>query len=280
MHQFQKQQSPEQQQPDQHEVVLEVEDPDLVDTGGADDLQGRPPRDGAEAQYPVDEDHDQERPGGEKRMVARRDAPGEPEVSQQAGRPGNRKPVSHVSQGEKRQGEEPAAPGGIPDQGQRPEAQPQAEIEIEEAHVEDPAIGQHGDADQQVPGPAAGHLGDEGERPPHENQDGDGDGDALRRFRSHQTVQPAEHQIEQQVGGLAGNGQTLHAPGIDQLRQPGVVDVAGEIARLQAGLPIAGDEQKDGKRRVEQGGQGLASGPGAGLRFGSLNGGGRPEPAK
>jgi hypothetical protein len=241
VHHFQKQQSPQEQQAHQHEVVLEVEDPDLVDTGGADDLQRRPLGYGAEAQRPVEEDHDQERPGGEKRMVTRRNAPGKPEVDQQAGGPGHGEPVSHVGQGENRQGEKPAAPGRVPGQGQRPETQPQAEIEIEEAHVEDPAVGQHGDADEQVPRPAAGHFADEGEGPPYEYQNGNGDGDSLGRFRSHQTVQPAEHQIEQQVGGLAGNGQALQSPGIDQLRQPGVVDVAGEIAGLEAGLPIAGD---------------------------------------
>jgi hypothetical protein len=129
-----------------------------------------------------------------------------------------------------------------------PKTQAHAEVEIEKAHVENPAIGQHGDARQQVPGRPSAHHGDKPEGSPDEHQHGNRDRDALRRFGAEQAEQAAQHEVEQNIRGLADDHQSLRAPGFDQLGQPRVVDVTGEIAGLHPRLPVNRSQQQDGQR--------------------------------
>ena len=69
---------------------------------------------------------------------------------------------------------------------------------------------------------------------------------------SEKPEQAAQKQVEQDVGGLRGHDQPLRAAALDQLRQPGVVNVAGEVAGLNARLPVTGRQQQRGKRRVSR----------------------------
>ena len=66
-------------------------------------------------------------------------------------------------------------------------------------------------------------------------------------FGAEQAEQAAQHEVEQNVGGLADDHQPLRAPGFDQLRQPRIVDVTGEIAGLHPRLPV--DRRQQEKRQ-------------------------------
>ena len=93
--------------------------------------------------------------------------------------------------------------------------------------MENPAVGQHGDARQHVPGRPAAHCGNKPEGPPYEHQHGNRDRDALRRSGAEQAEQAAQHEVEQNIRGLADDDQSLGAPAFDQLGQPRIVNVTG-----------------------------------------------------
>ena len=51
---------------------------------------------------------------------------------------------------------------------------------------------------------------------------------------------------------LLDNNHALRLAGLDQLRQPRVINVAGKIAGLYARLPVDGHEQHQGQQKVAQ----------------------------
>ena len=104
----------------------------------------------------------------------------------------------------------------------------------------------HGSRCQRRP---AAHHRDKAEGAPHEHQHRDRDRDSLRRFGAEQPEQAAQHQVEQNVGGLPDDHQPLRAPALDQLRQPRIVDVAGKVAGLHSRLPVDRRQQQDGHAR-------------------------------
>src|SRR6185437_6765820 len=126
-----------------------------------------------------------------------------------------------------------------------PEANAHAEVEIEEAHMEDPAVGEHRNAGQQVPGPASGGGGDEGEGSPDERQHGDRNRDALREFGAYGAEKRVQQKVEQDVGGLADDDQALELAALNQLREPGIINMTGKIAGLDARLPVDGEQEKN-----------------------------------
>ena len=121
--------------------------------------------------------------------TARVQSPGNEVVSEQTHCPQHRQAVRHIRRGDQRsRGREPPR-FPIPRQRERPETEPQAEIEIEQTHVEGPTVGEHRQNRQQGPGPRSGHLPDERERAPDENQHRAGDRDPLRHIRAVQFEQ-------------------------------------------------------------------------------------------
>ena len=230
---FKKQHRPQEQEPGQHGVIFGVEDPDLVEPGSQCNLQRRPVRHHPPRHDRMQDDHRRHGAGGQVCAEPDRQTAGHHNISRQPGHPGHRQRVRQVGQYENRNSRGHTPRSGLPQQRQGPETEPQAEIEIEETHVKYPAIGQHGDTRQNLPGLTARSHAREGKRAPNENQNCQRYGDALRRFRSEHLKKPAEHQVEQDVGGLPDDLQSLDAAAFDQLRQPGVVDVAGKIAGLR-----------------------------------------------
>src|SRR5581483_2079944 len=99
--------------------------------------------------------------------------------------------------------------------------------------------------------PPARNGGDKSKSAPDEDQHGDGYGYALCEFGAHYLEQPAEHQVEEDVGGLRYDHQSLGAAAFDQLGQPGVVDVAGKITGLDARLPVTWRQHQQRDQNIE-----------------------------
>ena len=213
--QIDKQHSPEDKQAHQDHIVFAVEYPDLVRARGHLDLLRRPAREHRAPHYNLQHYQARQTGRGDVRASTRREPPRQPLVRHQAERPHHRQRVRQIGQRQKRHDESDTARLPIPNHGEHPQAQAHTQVEIEKAHVKDPAIGQHGNTRQQVPRRPAAHDGDEPEGPPNKHQDRDGNRDALRRFGAKQAKQAAQHEVEQNIRGLADDHQSLRSPGFD-----------------------------------------------------------------
>ena len=189
--QLQKHRPPDQQQSHQHHGVLGVEGPARVGARGHEYPLKGPLGNKRGVDQLAQQDHGRQRNGNQPGERPGRRAAGQPQVRQQAGGPKHRQRVGEIGQRQngRRGGQTPGLP--FPRQSQDPEAQPETQIETEEAHVENPTVSQHGDDGHQVPGAPARHRGDKRKRAPDECQDREGNGDPLRRSRAHNLGQPA-----------------------------------------------------------------------------------------
>ena len=90
----------------------------------------------------------------------------------------------------------------------------------------------------------------EGENSPEEDQDAEGDGDFFGGGEAESFGEIEEQEIEEDVvplpdGVNAGSFALLH-----ELREPGVVDVAAEIAGFDVGMPEARNQKQNGNEEI------------------------------
>ena len=259
---------PKQHHPGRQGEILDVEDPDLVEPGGREDLGREPecgdPRAYRGAQQYHGDEGSREKPGAR----AKRQAARGPQVRQKSQGPHHGQRVRQPGEGQN--GQRDGASGGFPcpAQGQRAQAEAQAQVEIEEAHVKHPAISQDRDERQRAPRTALGKGGDERKGAPDEDQYGDCDRDALSSARPDGAEQGGEHPVEQDVGGLAGDGEAWRVSLFNQLREPGVIEVAREVARLQTRLPETWHQHSEGSCDVSGGAALGLTGGGRGTLWG------------
>ncbi len=79
---------------------------------------------------------------------------------------------------------------------------------------------------------------------PKENQDAHRYGDLLRRRQAEKLSESTHQQIEENVVPSRIEPQAGHLATLDQLGKPGVVHVAGKIARSNASVPKAGKQHE------------------------------------
>jgi len=107
--------------------------------------------------------------------------------------------------------------------------------------MEDVAVGEHGEERREEPRGAARGDGDEGEDAPEEEEDAEGDGDFFGRGDNEEIGEREEKKIEEDVfplpDGIDAGGSSL----LDELGEPGVVDVAAEITGFDVVVPEDGD---------------------------------------
>ena len=101
-----------------------------------------------------------------------------------------------------------------------------------------------------MPGAPPADHGDKAERAPHKDEHRDRYRNPLREFGAGHSEQASQHQVEEDVGGLADHHQTLRLAGFDQLREPGIVDVAGKVSGLYPGLPVDRRQHQDRRQHV------------------------------
>src|SRR5208337_930599 len=113
--------------------------------------------------------------------------------------------------------------------------------------MEDVAVGEHAEERCEEPGRAARGDGDEGEDAPEEEEDAEGNGDFFGRADAEEIGERKEEKIEEDVfplpDGIDAGGSSL----LDELGEPGVVDVAAEITGFDVVVPEDGDKKEGGE---------------------------------
>ena len=181
------------------------------------------------------------------RRAARRSRAGHRKIDEQAHTPCHRQGVRHAGQGQNASGGCHAPAAGVPSQCHGPEAQSQRHVEIEEAHVEHPAVGQHGDAGQQVPGRRPDTAATKAKAPQMNISTASETAMRCAASAPRGRNRPLRIRSKRTLVVWLAPPQALGAAALDQLRQPGVVDVAGKVAGLNARLPVAGSQQQQRK---------------------------------
>jgi len=136
---------------------------------------------------------------------------------------------------------------GAPDEGEAKAGQCNGQIVVHETHVEDVAIGKHGEEWREVPRRAAGGGGDEGENAPEEEENAESDGDFFCGGDAEEIGKGEKEEIEEDVLALPDRIEAGGSSLLDELGEPGVVDVAAEITGFDVVVPEDGDEEESGE---------------------------------
>ena len=141
-----------------------------------------------------------------------------------------------------------------PQEGECETAQADGEVIVHVAHVENVAVGKHGDERSEEPRRTARGGVDEGEDSPEERENAEGDSEFFGKGEANDFGEIVEDEIEEDVIPLTGEIEAGGFALVDEFGEPGVVGVAAEIAGLDVGVPEARDEEKDGDERDEKNG--------------------------
>ena len=113
------------------------------------------------------------------------------------------------------------------------------QIVVHEAHVEDVAVGEHGDERGDEPGRiAAGGFG-EGEGSPKENENTERDSDFFGGEETDGFSEIEKHEVEENVVPLPDDVDAWSSSLVDEFGEPGIVKVAAEIAGFDVRVPEA-----------------------------------------
>ncbi len=136
-----------------------------------------------------------------------------------------------------------------PQERQRETSQAERQIVVDETHAEGIAIGQHGDARHEKPGRPFGDRAYEREDSPEKNQHTRRNRNFLCRGKTHNVRKAKQGNVKQDVVPLLREVQSLRLALLNQLRQPRVVDMAGQVTRLDPAVPEtrSQDPNADGK---------------------------------
>ena len=115
-----------------------------------------------------------------------------------------------------------------PNEGEAKAGQCDGQVVVHEAHVEDIAVGEHGEKWREEPRRAARGGGDESKDAPEEEEDAKSDSDFFGGGNAEEIGERKEEEM-------------------DELGKPGVVDVAAEITGFDVGVPEDGDEEEGGE---------------------------------
>jgi hypothetical protein len=98
--------------------------------------------------------------------------------------------------------------------------------------VERITIGKHKQEWRELPGRIAGCFSEKGKASPEKNQYREGNYDFFGGYQTHEIPGAEKKQIEKNVARLARDGKSGDLLMFDQLCEPGVVNVAAEVASL------------------------------------------------
>jgi len=132
-----------------------------------------------------------------------------------------------------------------PEKGQAKGGQTKRQIIVHESHVKDVAVGQHSDAWGKEPGRTAGNRLHKKEKSPEENEDTEGNGEFFSEGETEGFGKEGKEQIEEDVVPLPNEVDAGGFSLVDELRKPGVVDMAAEVAGFDMGVPETGNEEQN-----------------------------------
>jgi len=195
---------------------------------------------------PADGEDEEETAGRQSDAPTREMLPEEP-VGRSAEKPQCTERMGEEHERDEEEGHELEFRVAAPDEGEAQAGQCDGKIVVHEAHVEDEAVGEHGEERREEPGRAVRSNGDEGEEAPEKEEDAKGDGDFFSGSDAEEIGERKEQEIEENVmplpDGVHARGNSL----LDELGDPGVVDVAAEVTGFDVGMPEDGDEKKGGE---------------------------------
>lgn len=139
-----------------------------------------------------------------------------------------------------------------PGEGQAKAAKSDGQIVIEEAHMEGVAVGKHRETRSEKPGRAGRDGLEEGEESPKKDEDAKGDGEFFGESEAEEFGEVEEKQVEEDVVPLAGEVEAGGSSLLDELCEPGVVDVAAKVASFDMAVPEARDEENGGDGEDEE----------------------------
>src|SRR5256885_146100 len=142
-----------------------------------------------------------------------------------------------------RQCAEPVPCSAPPCQRQSKKREPQRKIIIHETHVKDVAVSKDKQKWRQFPGRFAGGFGEKRKCSPEKNKYCKRDNDLFRRDKTKMISCVKEKHVEQNVIPLARDDQPGYLMTLDQLREPRIVNMAAQIASLNARMPKTRREQ-------------------------------------
>jgi len=146
------------------------------------------------------------------------------------------------------EGDELEFGAAAPEEGEAKAGQGDGQVVVHEAHVEDVTVSEHGDEWREEPGRAARGDGHEGEDAPEEEENAEGDGDFFCGGDAEEIGERKEKEIEEDViplpDGVNAGGSSL----LDELGEPGVINVAAEVTGFNVVVPEDGNEKEGGEK--------------------------------
>lgn len=161
--------------------------------------------------------------------------------------------MGEQSDGSKEAGDNDAISARRPDEGQSNASQTERQIVVHEAHVEDVTVGEHGDERGGQPGRIAGGRSGKGKNSPEENKNAEADSDFLGGEKAEDFGEIEEHEVEENVVPLPDDVDAGGSSLLNELCEPGVVDMAAKIAGFNVSVPEARnhEEKRDQEKDVE-----------------------------
>jgi len=133
-----------------------------------------------------------------------------------------------------------------PGEGQAKRGEAKRQIVVHEAHVEDVAVAQHGDERREEPRRLAADRFQEGEDSPKENKDANRDDDFFGGDETEGFGGVEEQEVEEDVVPLPDDVNAGGSSLLDKFGEPGIVDVAAEIAGFDVAVPEARNDEENG----------------------------------
>jgi hypothetical protein len=134
-----------------------------------------------------------------------------------------------------------------PNEGEAKAGQCDGQVVVHETHVENVAVAEHGEERREEPGRMARGNGDEGEDAPEEEENGKSDSNFFGSGDAEEIGERKEQEIEEDVFPLPDGVDAGSNSLLDELGEPGVVDVAAQITGFDVVVPEDGNEKECGE---------------------------------
>ncbi len=193
----------------------------------------------ASARHAAGNSHRPRRAGSRLRAAANRVKPA-PTAAQQ---------MAESGQPEQGQGQQRAAASGSRES-DGPEAEGAGQVVVEKALKPDPAVGQHGQQRRRKPRGTLCQAREEEECAPEKEENRRGHGCFLGEGGAADPPEPLQPPIEQNVRILRHDLEAERLTRLDEKDEPGVVEMAGEVARLDMLLQKHGRDKQKRHRNV------------------------------
>ena len=152
--------------------------------------------------------------------------------------------MRHQSQGRKNGSSNPVHSSCVPHNGQPEASQPQRPAVVHEAHAERIAVRQHGDGWRKKPRRPLRDGADKRENSPEKRQHANRNRNSLRRRKAYGFGEPQQRHVKQNVVPPFGDVEPWCFSFLNELREPSVINVAGQVTRFNPAVPKARNQHR------------------------------------